>query len=176
MPDYIPRKTVEAIMLEVAHTPQDDASYLTGQMLEEQPVILEYLYRLDDLPFDSDEEIRFSEAEREYILYIGIVVWKTLRETSPAMRLVTWDDLDAAIAEFEEYSHSLNGQPLSEIPGVALQMIETHPEPELLRFIVDALRPRADEPAFPPIRPEYRWVAMMLFQIVLKAMLDSREA
>jgi hypothetical protein len=54
-------------------------------------------------------------------------------------------------------------------------MIETHPEPELLRFIADTVRPQADNPGAPPIRPEYLKIVLLLFQIVLNAMLGRRE-
>ncbi|NJN96224.1 MAG: hypothetical protein HC875_19990 [Anaerolineales bacterium] len=169
------RKTIEAAMQEVANTPQDDAGYLTDQMLEEQPVILEYLYRLDGLPFGFDQTIRFSEAEREYILYIGIVVWKALKESPRPMHSVTWEELDKVVADFENFANDLVRQGHTEIPGAALLMIENHPEPELLRFITDAIRPRADDPKFPPIRPEYRSAAMTVFQIILTAMVGNGE-
>lgn len=169
------RKTIEAAMQEVANTPQDDAGYLTDEMLEEQPAILEYLYRLDGLPFGFDQAIRFSEAEREYILYIGIVLWRALQQSPRPKHAVTWAELDKVVADFENFANNLVRQGHDEIPGAALLMIENHPEPELLRFIVDAIRPRADDPKFPPIRPEYRSAAMTVFQIVLTAMVGNSE-
>ena len=102
MISYITQKRVSDIMDRVATTPQDDVSYLTDQMMEEQPVILEYLFRLDNLPFGFDEAIEFDENEREYILYIGIVVWKVLSESARPTSTVTWDDLFAVIANFEK--------------------------------------------------------------------------
>lgn len=168
------RKTIEAAMQEVANTPQDDAGYVTDEMLEEQPAILEYLYRLDDLPFSYKEQVHFSEAEREYILYIGIVLWRALQQSPRPKHAVTWAELDELVDDFEAFAHDLVRQGHDEIPGAALLMIENHPEPELLRFIVDAIRPRADDPKFPPIRPEHRSAAMIVFQIVLTAMVGGR--
>ncbi len=168
------RKTIEAAMQEVANTPQDDVGYLTDEMLEEQPAILEYLYRLERLPFSYEQEVQFSEAEREYILYIGIVLWRALQQSPRPKHAVTWAELDALVDDFEAFAHDLVRQGNDEIPGAALLMIENHPEPELLRFIVDAIRPRADDPKFPPIRQEYRSAAMTVFQIVLTAMVGGR--
>jgi hypothetical protein len=63
MSKYISRETVRAVMLEVARTPPNDVSYLTDQMLVEQPVIVEYLYRLSKEPFDLVEHVHFNETE-----------------------------------------------------------------------------------------------------------------
>ena len=172
MISYITQKRVSDIMDRVATTPQDDVSYLTDQMMEEQPVILEYLFRLDNLPFGFDEAIEFSEDEREYILYIGIVVWKALSESARPTSTVTWDDLFTVIAKFEKQFVKLVKQGPGTATEAAIQFIEEHPEPELLRFITDAMRPRPDEPTFPPIRPEYHSIVSMVFQIILTAMLQ----
>ena len=172
MISYITQKRVADIMDRVATTPQDDVNYLTDQMMEEQPVILEYLFRLDNLPFGFDEAIEFDENEREYILYIGIVVWKVLSESARPTSTVTWDDLFAVIANFEKQFVKLVKQGPGTATEAAIQFIEEHPEPELLRFITDAMRPRSDEPNFPPIRPEYHSIVSMVFQIILTAMLQ----
>ncbi|MCB0164662.1 MAG: hypothetical protein KDI79_10565 [Anaerolineae bacterium] len=172
MISYITQQKVSAAMDEVVTTPQEDVSFLTDQMMEEQPAILEFLYRLDVLPFSLEEGIEFDEDEREYILYIGIVVWKTLSESARPTPQVTWDDLYTVITDFEMQFAKLVKQGPGSATGAAIQFIEEHPEPELLRFITDAMRPRPDEPNFPPIRPEYQSIVTMIFQIALTAMLQ----
>lgn len=174
MVETIDRETIEAIMHEVVQTPLDDYEYLLDEMLEDQPVIAYYLYELDPLPFGFEEDMSFNEAERDYIFDIGIIIWKVLKESHRSMHSVTWEELDAVIEETEVYFFAL-GQDPSEIPGAVLQMIETHPEPELLRFIVDAVRPQENNLADHPIRPEYHKIVLILFQIVLNAMMDRRE-
>ncbi|MCB0211817.1 MAG: hypothetical protein KDJ52_20930 [Anaerolineae bacterium] len=173
MISYITQKHVADTMDEVAHTPPDDASYVTDKMMEEQPVLVEYLYRLDDLPFDLEETVHFSDAERDYIFYICIVVWKALSESARPTPRVTWSDLYSVIADYEHQFVEMVKQGPGSATGAALRFIEEHPEPELLRFITDAMRPRPDDPNFPPIRPEYHSIATMVFQIVLTAMLGN---
>ncbi|MCB0193360.1 MAG: hypothetical protein KDJ65_15545 [Anaerolineae bacterium] len=171
MISYITQKHVANTMDEVASTPPDDASYVTDQMMEEQPVLVEYLYRLDDLPFDLEETIQFSDSERDYIFYICIVVWKALSESARPTPTVTWSGLYSVIAEFENQFAEMVKQGPGAATGAAIQFIEQHPEPELLRFITDAMRPRPDDPNFPPIRQEYHSIVNLLFQIILTAML-----
>ncbi|MCB0193361.1 MAG: hypothetical protein KDJ65_15550 [Anaerolineae bacterium] len=173
MISYITPKDVSDMMHAVATTPPDDTSYITDQMMKEQPALVEYLFRLDDLPFDLEETIEFSESERDYIFYICIVVWKILSQSTRPTPTVTWSDIFSVIDDYEYNFVRLIKEGSGKVAGAALQMIEEHPEPELLRFITDAMRPRADDPNFPPIRPEYHAIATMVFQIVLTAMFSN---
>jgi len=115
-------------------------------MLEDQPVIVYYLYELDQLPFGFEDYISFNEAERDYIFDIGLILWKSQREPAP-MHSVTWEELDAVVDETELIS-PLWGRTVWNT-GRGATDDETHPEPELLRFIADAVRPRRTIPALP---------------------------
>ena len=174
MIDCISHAMVEKAMDEVKNVPPDDASYLTDQMLVDQPIILEYLYRLSDLPFVFEEDAEFNEVERNYILYIGLVVWKAIRESPRPMRPVTWAELEQVIDQHECEAWELTRYP-ERLRDRVLLLIENHPEPEILRFIVDAMRPRDDDPHFPPIRPVHHLGVRMLFQIIATAMLNTVE-
>jgi hypothetical protein len=174
MIDCISPDMVETAMNEVRNIPQDDVGYLTDQMLAEQPVILEYLYRLTDLPFVFEEDAEFNEAERNYILYIGLVVWKAIRESPRPMRPVTRQELHEVIDQHECDAWELARYP-ERLRDRVLLLIENHPEPEILRFIVDAMRPRDDDPHFPPIRLAHHLGVRMLFQIIATALLNTAE-
>lgn len=176
IPDYIPEATVRGTMTEVAEIPQDDVDYLTDQMMEEQPVILEYLYTLNDLPFVFEEDTEFNEVERNYILFVGIVIWKVLSDDPRPMRQVSWEDLFRVVDEMEYFAFKHAKKPQLNIAARAIEMIENHPEPELLRFITDAIRTDFDDPDYPPIRREYLTGVFFIFQVVLTALLNSREA
>lgn len=168
-------QTIEAAMLEVANTPEDDIDYLTDQMREEQPAILDYLYRLDKLPFGFEEYLTLTEAEMEFILYLGVITWKALKKSSRPMRLVTREMLEATIDESERYFTRLARKPPAAVQQAAMLMIQTHPEPELLRFVVQALYARDNEEVAPMVPLEHHQTVVMIFEIIIKAIVDSAD-
>jgi len=61
-----------------------------------------------------------------------------------------------------------------EFAMTASAMIGTYPEPEVLRYALDAvMEDEDDEEGDPPIRDEYRGMAFLHLKIVLDAMIAS---
>ncbi len=171
MAKHISRAVIEATMQEVTRLAFQNPSVLTDQMEAEQPVLRYYLYELDQLPFGLEEEMHLSEAEAGHIFYIGVVLWQALNQQRGPLRPLTWDDIDAATTEVEQ---PFAGQDDPMHPNLDLLEVETHPEPELARFLKEAIQAWPGDEDFQPIRPEYRPPVLVLLHIVLNALLRGQ--
>ena len=172
MADYISRQIIENVLAEVNRLAYRDPAALTNQLGAEQPVLCYYLAELDQLPFGLEEEISFSQAEADHILYIGVVLWQILNQSRGQLHPLTWDDMDAATFETER-PFADQDDPM--YPDIDLLMVDDHPEPEVVRFLVEAIRSWQGDEDFQPIRPEYRPLVLVLFHTVLNALLAIRE-
>ena len=52
-------------------------------------------------------------------------------------------------------------------------MLEKYPEPEVFRYVVEAIMEKDDDPADPPLRDESRGLAFLYLKIVLDAFVSS---
>jgi hypothetical protein len=151
----------------MADTPLEKVHELVFQMEQEQPQILAYLLA-------QDEEI-FDENEREIILYLGIVVWQILRRSRRQPRKVSQKKLLQAEESNYTFLEQLAGDTEADFMSATLAMIEHHPEPEVFRYIVEALM---DEESYDeddqPIRDENRGLAFLTLKTALDALISSR--
>jgi hypothetical protein len=149
----------------MAQTPIDAVPELIDLMSSEQPVVLGYLFALEDMPFDRNE--------RETIFYIGMVVWQIMRQSSRRLRKVTRRKLEQA----EEANYGM----LEDWMGITedamtvrtASLLDAYPEPEVLRYIAEAVMEESEDPEEPGFRDEYKGLAFVHLKIVLDAFIRS---
>jgi hypothetical protein len=159
-------RTVTQTWQRMAQTPVREASQIIDQMQQEQPYVMSYLMGVGDAVF--------LLHERETLFYVGIVLWQIMRQSSGELGRVEPATLDqaeeASLALMERIEQRDTEDPEETIRA----MIETYPEPEVLRYAVEAIMdPWDEEIDGPPIRDEYRGLVFLYLKIVLDAMIAS---
>ncbi|MBS1252658.1 MAG: hypothetical protein MAG451_01699 [Anaerolineales bacterium] len=150
----------------MAQTPIPTIPQLIDEMRREQPFILSYLLALGDFPF--------NQHEREIIFYVGLVVWQIVTESDRRLGRVTRAGLGQAEEANYDFLDLLASDTEADFVSATETMLENHPEPEVLRYIVEAIN---DEEEYtsedPPIREEYRGLAFVHLKIALDAFVKS---
>jgi hypothetical protein len=165
MSEPISAQTVTHVWQEIAQAQPDEVPQLVEQMKQEQPVIMVYLLALDDMPF--------SQYEREIVFYLGLVIWQIMKESPRRLLKVSRKKLRRAEAANEEVLSYLASDTEADFVSATQRMLETYPEPEVLRYLLEALMEEDDDPENPPIREEYRGLAFILLKTMLDALVDS---
>lgn len=143
--------------------PVHQAPELVEQMNDEQPVALSYLLHLEELPF--------NEYERELIFYIGLVVWQIMKQSDRQLYKVTRRKMRKAEESNIDRLEQLTSSSEGEMIEATRHLISTHPEPEVLRYIVEAIMEENEgEPGF---RDENKGLAFIHLTILLDAFVGS---
>ncbi|HSV30510.1 MAG TPA: hypothetical protein VLH40_00605 [Atribacteraceae bacterium] len=107
------------------------AHELIGDLENTQPVIMEYLMA-------GSEEL-FNQAERELVIYLGIVIWQIMKDGFPPPPQVLFEDIEKAEAANLKMLEYLG----SSTPGDFSRTVETvvvnYSQPQILRYVVEAL-------------------------------------
>lgn len=99
------------------------------QLREEQPVVLAYLF--------NDELKVFTQPEKEYLLYLVIVLWKSIEQTNPGEIPVVSAN---AFTEKEEKNWSLLQEQKKRTFRDKLDVFfDQYEQEDLLAFVEDAL-------------------------------------
>jgi hypothetical protein len=131
MPDQISYETVTDTWQRMAETPIDEAQQLIEQMENEQPVILVYLLALDEFPFDP--------TEREIIFYIGTVLWQIMKQSQRRLRPLAEESMLKSEDENIKILELLSEDTDADFFSATKNLIDQYPEPEVLRYLVEAL-------------------------------------
>jgi hypothetical protein len=162
----ISTETVTQTWQRMAETPISTIPQLVEEMNEEQPLILAYLLALDDF--------HFNEHEVEIIFYVGMVVWQIMKQSSRRLHKVTRKKLMKAEEANYSFLELLASDTEADFVSATQTMLENYPEPEVLRYIVEAIMEEEDyDPDDSPIRNELRGLAFVHLKIVLDAFVDS---
>jgi hypothetical protein len=150
---------------QMAQMPSRQAPEFVERLRKEQPVLLVYLRVAAD---------PFSEHEGGIIFYLGLVVWQMMRRSRRRLRKVTRKKLNRAQADNEDLLEMLASDTDADFVSATQYMLERHPEPEVLRYIIEAIM---DEEEYAsdddPIRHEYRGLAFIHLKIALDAPVAS---
>lgn len=166
MKDTISAETVTQTWQRIAQTSVSEAPQMVEQMTEEQPLILSFLLSLDGFPFNAHE--------REIIFYIGMVTWQIMKQSKRRLNKVTRRKLRKAEQANYDLLELLASDTEADFVSATQTMLDNHPEPEVLRYIVEAIMEEEEyEPDDPPIREEYRGLAFVHLKIALDALVDS---
>jgi hypothetical protein len=169
MTDVISAETVTQVWQDMAQVSLEEVPHFINQMRVEQPVVLVYLLAVDDSIF--------NEHEREIIFYLGMVVWQMMKQSKRRLRKVTEKKLMQAEEANFDFLECFSASPEADFESATETMLATYPEPEVLRYIVEAIMEEEDyDPDDPPIREEYRGLAFVHLKTVLDAFIGSLAA
>jgi len=138
-------------------------------MSKEQPVILAYL-----LAAGENEEI--DENEAQILLFVGVVVWQLLRQSKGGVRKITEKQLEKVEKSNEAQLEKMAADSAGDFFSAAEASAVNCPEPEVLRYILEALM--EDEEGNtdnPPFREESLGLAYLHLKNVLDAFIGSRK-
>ncbi|MGC9398762.1 MAG: hypothetical protein ACP5HM_06470 [Anaerolineae bacterium] len=165
MQDQISAEVVEQTWQRIAMTPLQQAGGLIAQMQQEQPYLMDYLMAVDEL---------LMQHEREIIFYVGMVLWQMMRQSPRGLKQVTPTHLEQAQTTNYEKLTQLATEGDRDFEISVREAINTYPEPEVLRYMVEAIN-EEDETSGPSIRDLYRGVAFIHLKSALDAMIASLE-
>jgi len=166
MTDMISAETVTRVWQDMARASLDEIPHLVIQMQAEQPVVLVYLAAVGDALFNPHEQ--------EIIFYLGMAVWQMMKQSQRRLRKVTERKLEQAEKANFDFMERLSASPEADFVSATQTMLATYPEPEVFRYIVEAVMEEEDyDPDDPPIRDEYRGMAVMYLKTVLDAFISS---
>lgn len=158
----ISEETVTQTWQRIAQISPQEAQRYLQQMSREQPAILTYLMALDGDPFNQNE--------MGYILFITMVVWQAMKESPQGLQSVSIETMKQADAANFAFLEQLLNADDATFEAAVIEMMSEHPEPEVLRYIVEALMGATDEE---PFRDEYRGLAFACLKSVLDALVAS---
>lgn len=125
--EFISESVIDRIAQELENTP-DGYVLAIEEMKEKQPALLAY--------FLSEDFHLLTEDENEYLLYLGIVIWKSIEETAPGLPAVTEKALEMA----EEVNWDLLSQVTSNKFRERMNVFfDNYSQEDLLAFVEDAL-------------------------------------
>ncbi|MFN3762748.1 MAG: hypothetical protein ACK4WK_06030 [Anaerolineae bacterium] len=145
-------------------SPQQVQRYM-AQMSREQPAILAYLLTLDGDPFNQNE--------MGLILFIAVVVWQAMKQSPQGLRSVSIEAVEQADEANFAFLEQLLSASETDFEAAVVKMLAGYPEPEVLRYIVEALEEEDEEE---PFRDEYRGLAFACLKTVLDAFIASPAA
>jgi hypothetical protein len=165
--ETISAETVTETWQRMAQMSLDEVHVIPERMKEEQPYLLVHLLALDDTLFDQND--------RETILYVGMVVWQILRQSKQRLGQVTRKKLKRAENANYEMLEFLASDTEADFMSASEIMVQDYPEPEVLRYIVEAIMEDDEEvdPDNPAIRDEVKGMAFVHLKIALDALIQS---
>ncbi|RPI88014.1 MAG: hypothetical protein EHM41_02930 [Chloroflexi bacterium] len=131
MNTFVSYDFVTQIGQEMAFMPEEEAPALVEQMQQEQPALLAYLL--------ASEGYGLSQEEIEDIFYIGIVVWQIMKRGHPNLRRVSIKQVEQADDENIKTLEFMRHDTEADFMSATMEMIDAYPEPEVLRYIVEAI-------------------------------------
>jgi hypothetical protein len=145
--------------------PPDQVPLVVDGFKKDQPVIMAYLLAVEEEVYD--------ENEREALFYLGLVVWQIMGQSSRPLRQVTGERLASIEDENYVFLEVLASDTEADFLSATRGMIENYPEPEVLRYIIEAVM--EEEPEDPGFREDVRGLAFIQLKIVLDALVASQD-
>lgn len=165
----ISAETVTRTWQRVGATPPHRAHRLPERMGKEQPLLMAYLLAAHD-------DRGFQPHEGEIVFYIGVVLWQIMRQSSRHLRQVTEAQLRRAEEANEAFLEKLSDDTVADFSSATRSRVESYPEPEVLRYLVEAIEEEPDDPDELPLSKEGRGLAFIYLKAALDAMVASLEA
>ncbi|MCB0618146.1 MAG: hypothetical protein KDC43_00780 [Saprospiraceae bacterium] len=123
----VPERTIDQVV-EALEAETLSIETLVSDLSEQQPALTAYLF--------SDTFQILTEPERELLLYLALIVWRSIEEVAPNRPLVEPEDIE----EFEENNWTVMGESQAKRFRERLDpfFADTKQE-DLLAFVEDAL-------------------------------------
>jgi hypothetical protein len=122
---------VAEVWQEMAVLPASQVPGLINQMQDDQPALLAYLLAL--------EGYKLPQEEFEVLLYLGIAVWQMMKRAQPRLQRVSIKKLERAEAENTQTLTFMGADTPGDFLSATREMLDSYPEPTVLRYIVEAL-------------------------------------
>ena len=145
----------------MAQATEYDAQLIMAKMSEEQPLALGFLINLDDMPFNQNE--------REIILYVGVTVWRMMLQGERQLLEVTDDVLEQAEDANLDWMEKMETAAAADFYATTQLLLLNYPEPNVLRYIVEAIMEEDEDPDNIPVRDELTGLAFLHLKILLDA-------
>lgn len=182
----ISAETVTRVLERMSAPSDEQAQATVTQMGKEQPEVLAYLLA-------TSEQEAFDQDEGQVFFYIGMVIWQIMKQHPYGDKRITETQLDRAEKANEDLLEKMASDSPGDFLSAAQSMIESYPEPELLRYVTQALMEDEDGPPAPltpltgwtgqagragnadnpPIRDENLGLAFLNLKIVMDAFLGA---
>ncbi len=125
--EFISEQIIDRVAQQLEST-QEGYILAVEEMKKKQPALLAY--------FLSEDFHLLTEDENEYLLYLGIVIWKSIEEVAPNLPMVSEKELEMA--------EEINWDLLSHVTSNKFRermnvFFENYSQEDLLAFVEDAL-------------------------------------
>lgn len=160
--------TVARTCERIGNLPETQAPALIEELISEQPCAMVYLQI-------ATEDPDFTTFEREIVFYIGIVLIETMRNCPGGLRRVSEATLERVDAENEALFEKLASTPEAKWASTLLPIIGGYPEPEVLRYLIEALMEEPEAPEEERLSPDGSGLAFIYLKSLLDALVASRQ-
>lgn len=144
-----------------------EAQSLVKRMSEEQPVIVAYLLA-------ASENKAFDQNEGQTLFYVGLVIAQIMKQGLMEPGKIKEKQLTRVEKANEDLLDKMATDSAGDFASAAESLVEKHPEPEVLRYVTDALiEDEEGDPDNPPIRDRNLGLAFLHLKIVLDAFLGE---
>ena len=135
--ERITSEIVEATWKRMAAMSRREAQRLAKLFQKQQPIVVSYLLAVDSDILNSDE--------RQLLFYLGTAVWQMMSQGKTPLPAVTEDILYKAEDTNIKMAEYLQGETESGFVGATETIISNHRQPEVLRYVVEALMEEPEE-------------------------------
>ncbi len=140
-----------------------EARALVKRMGQEQPVIVAYLLA-------TSENKAFDQDEGQTLFYVGLVITQIMKQGLMEPGKITEKRLMRAEKANEDLLDKMASDSAGDFASAAESLVEKYPEPEVLRYVTEALMEDEEgDPDNPPIRDENLGLAFLHLKVVLDA-------
>ncbi|MEK9135820.1 MAG: hypothetical protein AAB393_01750 [Bacteroidota bacterium] len=163
----ISAETVTRVLESMSTMSDAQAQAIVTQMGKRQPEVLAYLLA-------TSENEAFDQDERQVFFYIGMVIWQIMKQHPNGRDRITETQLERAEKANEDLLEKMASDSSGDFSSATQSMIENYPEPEVLRYLTQALMEDEEgNPDNPPIRDENLGLAFLSLKIVLDAFIGK---
>jgi len=155
--DPISPEIVEKIWKRMGGMSPQKVPKMINLMSKEQPFVLAYLMATGGNILNQDE--------RELLLYLGIVVWQIMSQGNMPLPEITEQTLDEVEDSNMKMLESLEDESDSTFMAAVEKMINNYNQPEVLRYVVEALMEEPEEECL--IRDENKGIIMIFLKTII---------
>src|SRR5690606_27799442 len=113
--------------------------------------------------------------ERETLFYIGMVIWQIMKRSSNHLGKVSRQDFQTAQKANDDFLELLMEDTEADFNSATRSMLDDYPEPEVLRYIVEAVTEVSDDPREPGFSEENVGMAFLFLKTALDALINSQQ-
>lgn len=128
---------IDSTRQEIIQLSEQGAQKLMEKMGDQQPNVLAYITIVGD---DF-----FNQSERGFLLYLGLLIWKSFQNVHQKLPCVKGEDIEIADENNVKMLEYLESEPANDYMGTIQTILESYPQQPLFRFIMEAVMETEDE-------------------------------